>query len=205
MVRREAGTLDESLRDRLLRTGQKVELPEKPEGCRARFHVAGDQLVIDLPPAGFGVAQIGMMVVGLVFPALVCLVFLGPMSAGTPPPLFFTVFIGLFFVLLPLAGFWGPAIMSATARDRITVSSDALQVERRGMLFTKTTRIPMDEMEELEVAKGAGSGRSLTWGSGPAILARSDRASVGFGGGLSEKEVRWLYDVIRYMAVTKAG
>jgi len=205
MVRREAGTLDESVRDRLLRTGASVDLPERPEHCKTQYRTAGDALVIDVPPMGFGAKQVLMLIVGLIFPGFVCVGFLGPMlSGGSGPPLPFMIFIGVFFIALPLLLVWGQAIGSAVARSTVTVSSEALEVRRKGLLFGKTTRIAMAELEELEIGGGAGARSSAFFGAGSIIKARSDRGSVEFGAGLSKQELEWLCDVIRYMAVTDA-
>jgi len=206
MVKREAGTLDESVRDRLLRTGEAVDLPERPENCKTQYRTAGDALVIDVPPLGFGVKQIIMLVVGLIFPGFVSVAFLAPMlSGGSGPPLPFMIFIGVFFIALPLLLVWGHALGSAVARSTVTVSSDALEVRRKGLLFGKTIRITMAELEELEIGGGRRGARSSAFfGAGSIIKARSDRGSVEFGAGLAKQELEWLCDVIRYMAVTDA-
>lgn len=207
-VRREAGTLDESVRDRLLRTGEEIELPEQPAGCKSTYRSDGDTLVIDIPPPGFRLQQILIMVMGLVFPGFVCVGFLPVMlTAKTKPPAFVVGFVVLFFVLLPLLLTWIPAIKMARTRDRVATSSRSLEVQRKGLLFGKTTTIPMDELEELVIAGAADGARpgGRAFAAGPVVKARSDRCSIEFGRGLPPAEIDWLLRVVQYMAVTEAG
>lgn len=206
MIRREAGTLDESLRDRILRTGETVEMPERPANARSAYQTEGDTLVIDIPPLGFQARHILILFAGLLFPAMVCIMFLGPMlSGGKPPPLFFLAFIGVFFIGLPLLLTWGMAFRDARKRARVRISSALLEVRQQGLLLSKTIRIPTSELEELTLTRTGRAGLQSPFAPNPELRARSDRAVVDFGRGLQKQELEWLYDIVRYMVVTEAG
>ena len=82
---------------------------------------------------------------------------------------------------------------------RVDVSPRELRVEQTGLLRTSTTIVPTEELEELEVVgAGAlqGSRSRPTFGSAQVIVARSDRAMVAFGNGLSPAELKWMRAVI---------
>lgn len=204
-VVREADELDESLRERAQRTGERPDMPEPPPDCRSTHSVVGDTLVFDLPPSGFRVGHYVMMGVGLIFPLFAIGGFLALVFAqkGPPGPMMWVMglFIGVFFVAVPLLVTWGAAFSSAKARTKIEVSPRLLQVSVTGLVRTKTTAIPTDELEELELIRpGKSDARNLQaafGGASEVILARSDQASVSFGVGLSKNELEWMKAVIQ--------
>lgn len=223
---REAGTLDESLRERYRREGRPRERPAEPAGCRIVSGASGGEATFDIPPKGFGAIEIISMVLGAAF-AFVPLIFVVPMLFGSsdsedfdiakmwPLAIFFGVFI-LFWLGLPLVMIVG-TIKKATARVRLIVDPRGLRLERKSFLGTKTLRIPADELEELEIGGSAprrsgsmsvGKGgatqpgvQQLTslFGSKGVVTARSDRTTLNFGAGLRPEELKWLRDVVLFI------
>jgi hypothetical protein len=55
----------------------------------------------------------------------------------------------------------------------------------------KTYEIPSDELEELAMQNDRH------------IMARSDRITLTFGNGLSKDELAWMYELLKYVLVTK--
>jgi hypothetical protein len=222
---REAGTLDESLRDRYRREGRPRERPAEPAGSRIVSGASGSEATFDIPPKGFAVIEIIVMVVAAAF-AFGPLLFFGgvlfgesgPKDIGKAWP--FLIFFGLFMLVwmgIPLAMIL-TTIGKARARDRLTVSPRELRLDRKGFLRTKTTIIPADELEELEIgmpgAGGSGSigvsvgGGHIRMGNHPlasmfgsirVVKARSDRVTLTFGAGLKPQELKWLRDVVLFI------
>ncbi len=226
-VVREAGTLDESLRDRYRREGRPRERPAEPAGCRIMSGASGSEATFDIPPKGFGVVEIIGMVIGAVF-AFVPLLFFGGMLFGESGPKGldagkewpFLIFIGLFMLVwmgIPFAMIL-TTIGKAKARERLSVSPRELRLDRKGIFRTKTTIIPADELEELEIGMpGSGRSGSISVGSGGGrmrmanhplasifglkgvVKARSDRVTLTFGAGLGPEELKWLRDVVLFI------
>jgi len=203
-VVREADQLDESLRDRVQRGGERLDVGEPPPDARSRRSVAGDALVFELPPTGFKAGHIIAMVVGLIIPAgvfsgiLARLVSAGKALGG--PELLLLGVVALLFVGVPFLAFFATAVRHALRRSRVEVSPRELRVTQPGILGSRTKAIPTDQLEELEVVglKALTGQRAapafLT--SGDAIVARSDRLTIVFGAGLSRAELDWMRAVI---------
>ncbi len=223
---REAGTLDESLRERYRREGRPPERPAEPAGCRIVSGASGSEATFDLPPKGFAAVEIIGMVIAAAF-ALVPFIFLGPMLFGSSDSEGFdiekmwplAIFLGVFMLLwlgFPLVMIVG-TIKRATARVRLTVYPLGLSLERKSFLGTKTLRIPADELEELEIGDTAArSLASMSVGKGSArqpgmqgllslfgpkqvVTARSDRITLTFGAGLRPEELEGLRDVVLFI------
>lgn len=210
-VTREASELDESIRDRARRTGEVVELPDQPAGMKTRVQIDAGSVHLETPPAGFGLESIVMMLVGLIVPGVVATIFLPRILKDETMPrtvrTVFLAFIGV-FMAVPLLAMFGRGLSKALRRATITVTPDVLQVTVKGLIFGKTTEIPADEIEELELAGGLAA--SVSTEQVPAFLqklvatkggisARSDRTSITFCRNLPPAEREWIYAVIKNM------
>jgi hypothetical protein len=203
-VVREAGTLDESLRDRLRREGRPAVRPVEPDGCRIATSAAGSEAVFEIPPRGFGIGE--YIVVGFIGVFEVVSLFIGLaavggiLSDGEDAPLPMVVGMGVFGLVwlgLPLLAILGIA-NSAKAVDRVIVSPRELRVERKGIFGLKTLVIPADELEELHLGRAENRVPTSFAGS-QTIVARSDRVSISLGAGLTPDELTWLHDVIKFI------
>ncbi|MHC4252263.1 MAG: hypothetical protein ACYS9X_24355 [Planctomycetota bacterium] len=216
-VVREAGTLDMSLRDLVRASGERPERPERPgeqpAGGRVNMTSAGSQATFDLPPPGLGTVGAVAVVIGLVFACVPFVFFGGAFFAtdllediGNAWPFF--IFAGI-FALVWLGGTLGfvvKTVKKATARGRLVVDPRGLTFETRSFLGTKTVTISADELEELELV-GADDPRvpaavPAFMGSDEHVVARSDRAEVEFGRGLSRGELEWLRDTVRFIVTS---
>jgi hypothetical protein len=201
---REAVELDESLRERARRTGERPPLPEPPPACRASHQVVGDALVFDLPAPGFRIGNVFAMAFGLLIPLVVVGIFVGAILPDKQMPsemkLVLALVLGVFCVLAPLFFTWAGSIRSARARTQVEVSPDVLRVRMQGLFREQVTEIPTSELEELQIIHQTGAVSSRGQISFPrgseVILARSDRTSVTFGVGLSRPELEWIKAVI---------
>ncbi|MDP6114921.1 MAG: hypothetical protein QGG53_23915 [Planctomycetota bacterium] len=204
-VVREAEHLDESLRDRMQRTGEKLEIPDQPDGCRVTCHPEGDALVLDLPPPGTGIIHYLMLGGSLIGVIVVCVFFL-PNFASAPPPMnyVFMGFIGVFFILLPFLTVARKMNREAMRRDRVTVSAHGLTVEQKFFIGSRTLELPSDELEELKVELLENQQQpEFIVAMGRHITARSDKVTVVFGNGLSRDDLSWMYQLLKYVLVTQ--
>lgn len=183
---REAGTLDESVRDRLARLGVKPEQAPRPPDARSRHTPMGSMQRFEIPATGFNCGHVLIVFVALLFafPGGAAMVAL---ASDPDAPAIVGVVVGGFFLLPSLA-----VILYAIADSRTTYFIEAtpmrLLVEQRGLVSTKNFEFPCHELEELEVT-GRKSNDVM---SGTSILARSDTQEVRFGSGLSADELSWI-------------
>ncbi|MHC4201125.1 MAG: hypothetical protein ACYSU0_14125 [Planctomycetota bacterium] len=230
-VVREAGTLDESLRDRYRREGRPRERPGEPAGCRIVSGASGSEATFDIPPKGFAAVEVIGMVIGAIF-AFVPLIIGGVLLGESGPKDIekawpFLIFVGLFMLVwmgIPFAMIV-TTIKKARARERLSVSPRELRLDRKTFFGTKTTIIPADELEELDLGSpgserfppmSAGVGKLTSGSAGTRIRmgnhplaslfglkgvvkARSDRVTLTFGAGLGPEELKWLRDVVLFI------
>ncbi|MFP4476848.1 MAG: hypothetical protein ACLFOY_14915 [Desulfatibacillaceae bacterium] len=193
---REAEHLDESLAQRMARTGETPDVPTQPAGMRSRMRREGRTLLVAVPPVGFTLihkAALGILA------AIVAVSVVGG---------------GLFFIVISLV-FAGIAIRDALQSWEIRADRDSLVVTSKGLL-PKTVTIPADELEELFLAKGSAhspeqmkdvqelDGRVRDFVESAirvfgrnTIVARSDTASVEIRTPLSTEECEYLVAMLK--------
>ncbi len=202
-VMREAGTLDESLRDRYKRLGKTPAMPVQPANCKSVQSTERDQAVFDIPAPGFNPILLGLIGVGGVF----MLIFLSSIYGSVFKGLFkdfgsallpFLVVLALFTVV-PLAAVLLPIFLAGRTRDRVCVSTRGIRLIRKTPLSQRTLEIPSDELEELLLAYPLQRNLQNAWSGVQVVSARSDRHVIEFGMGLSGEELAWLRDVIEYL------
>ena len=205
-VVREPHELDVSVRDRIQQSGEKIEIPPAPVSQKSKFNYKpnGD-LEVEIPPPGFQAIHLMLLAGAMIMPVFVLAMFgrmffdedMDPMGK-----LFFGGFIGIFFVLGPLLTIGGMAVKHALTREFLEVSGTELRLKRKGPLGSKTTIIPVHELEELEICWPNASSRNRL-GHQESIVARSDRTSVQFGGPLEHEELNWLHSTIKFVIANK--
>ena len=205
-VVREAGTLDESLREQAQRTGEAAEMPETPPDVKTKISVAGREATFEIPPTGFGLGEYVMLVVagaaliGLVVAAVFFLGDGGPLSTDDEMGRYVFMAIGGVIGtvwLLIVVGIVFAAVKAGLSQEIVTVSPYALTQERRSPMGTKTKEIPAAELEELKI--GLPDANRTPW-TKSMIVARSDKETLEIGRGLEQKELEWLRDVIKFMS-----
>ena len=208
VVIRQADELDESLRERAERTGERAEVGSPPPDARAISSVTGDILTFEIPPLGFRPLVLFIMGASLLCPLVFAGVFVVPFTLTEDVPLgvklIFAGVLCILFIGVPVGIAWTFALRMAKKTARVDVSPLELRVTVRGLFRSSTHAIPTAELEELQVVNltktpkatvGPKIGLALL-GSGGVILARSDRATLTFGTGLSAAELDWMRDVI---------
>lgn len=198
-VSRDAGVLDQSLRQRARRAIRPVPLPAQPPQARAIFEYGGTRTptTIEIPPVGRTVLWFLLAIFTAGAIVIVSELFiwrrgdLADMDVGMRA--LFTFLLILSFILpLPLR--------TAILRERLVVSPDELVVTRQDIFGTKTTRLMADEVEEVEVThakRGIYRGYATFGGGTSRVVIRSDRGSIELGAALSNpEEVKWLRDAL---------
>lgn len=229
-VVREADALDESIRERTIRTGDITFMPNAPPDMKTRVREEGDSIILELPPRGLNAGHYFQMAFVLAFVVIITFKILIPWTSdesGFPRDLFMG-FIGIFFIMVPLLSVLIHVFSEARKWERVVADPEFLRVEQYGLRKKKVTRIPAQEIEELSMPeafnlqkfnasadnkmKEMGStgvprmpdGRAVPGflqtlarvGKTTGITARSDDATVAFGKGLPEDEIKYIHAVI---------
>ena len=197
-VVRKAASLDESLRERVRKKGQRPELPEPPADMKTKMRLDGDTAVFEIPPRGFTAIHYALLAVSIVFPAIIYFVFFRNIVYSQNMPIAAKAvlggFIGIVFILMPFIAVAGAAIRGAVARTTVEASPRELRVTVKGILLSRTTSMSADELEELLVGEAAVAKKQepVLAANAKALLARSDKVTVSFGEGLPIEELEWI-------------
>jgi hypothetical protein len=201
-VRREAGTLDQSLQQRLGRARGATPLPAPPPQARAIFNYGGGAApsTIEIPPVGRSARWFALIIFIAAFVTLFTELGMDQENMRIGPRAVLA-FLGILAFLLPLP------LRSALLRERLVVSPHELSFSRRDIFGTKTTRLSGDEIEEVEVIeakRGFYGGYAAIGGGTLRVAIRSDRASIEAGAALSDpEEIKWLREVLVHVLASR--
>jgi len=193
-VRRGAGTLDESLRDQLSRTGEVAEIPAPPPRMHSIITAEGNRVLIEIAPLKPKNSDYFPFFVALVFSGFVFFVFLLPLlldsGTGAGEKGLFGAFIGGLFIALPLLLTLVGIVRQRKRSWTIEATPESLTVTERGLTRAKTQHIPSLELEELRVEVARPTNQL------PCLTARSDTLTLRFAEGLAPGELRWLRQLL---------
>lgn len=175
-VFREPGTMDESVRDRLRRTGERPAVASPPELSQIRLEVGDSDISFQFPEPEVSPV---LVLIG----SVIALGLIGAIGYFVEP--FFGVILALF--LLP--GVYR-GLRDYGGVDRLTVDRDTLRLVRSGPAGTMRREIPLDELEDLEVSTRRGR-----------IVARSDKLTLTIGAKLGPDEAGWVVDTLKLAMV----
>ncbi len=199
---RPAGSLDEPLRDRILRQDGPAPLPAGGPPERIQYTSRNDTGAFILPKVGFTGPVVLSLIAGGLFAAIFSAVMLVPLvfmleKASSFLPV--AIMIGIFS--LPMVGVLGAIVVSVirtvTQQEKLLASPRGITIERTDWFGKTQTAMPAQELEELEkgISGGGTPGNLLRT---PILFARSDKAELEFGQGLTPDEVDWLARTIRH-------
>jgi len=195
LVVRAAGTLDEPLRDRLLR--ERVELPalgEPPERLVVSYQ--GKETACKLPPPGL-TAKRGMAMASCVM-LMGFLLFTGVMWGGDQ--LQGATLIPLALAAVPLLILIVMLLRALVARDKVVLSHDGVKLKPWGL--RRSRQISAEALEELIMVPAV---QELGFfDAGGKLVARSDEESLELATGLKERELHWLHDAARHALIATA-
>jgi hypothetical protein len=187
---READTLDESLRARASREGLGVVVPDRPARLRSTVTRQGDSVRVTFP----------LEYRKAVSAAIVCSIILGYPLVSTPdlvtdlgqairrlsprlarPPFGDHPMLLVVIPVVVLALLW---IAGSLTRVSAVASADSLRVKVYRLFVGWSRTIPAGELEEL-------------FFSGKAIVARSDRKTLSFGGNIDVREAAYVRAILK--------
>lgn len=204
---REPGRLDETFQQKEKKIGGRSRSFSPPPVMIARIREK-EKLVIEIPPRRLSGKEIkrvvSLVVIG--FASLVVIVGFENLKNLRGAQLLVYGPVAMAIILFAVS-----PVRRAKKSWRITVSGKSLKVEELGSGSKKNTVIPNNELQDLvmgDPVSHGGQGRELSAGrkiladliEGPgkkAITASSDKATVTFGHGVEERELDYLYQLIR--------
>ena len=205
-VIREAGTLDESIRERAERLGEEIEIPTPPTSVKSRIKPRGSMLEISIPAPGFRASLLIPVVVVGVFMSFPLFGMLLPIlrDAGEDPKmkLIFGGFIGFFFVFLPLMVARGLLAKAFLGKTLVVVQKTGISVSIWKGLMSRNRRMSSDEIEELFVGGNESSSAVHVLGTYNPIIMRSDEQAISFGSHLSREEAEYIAYLIKSVLIS---
>ncbi|MCI0341153.1 MAG: hypothetical protein L0216_08350 [Planctomycetales bacterium] len=201
---REAARLDEPLRERLRRTGERAPRPAPPLETPVGHEIANDGATLEMPAPGLRAALVLPLLIGAAISAVVLFAFVHPVlahvaadereGAGVALALFSGPCVAVGLAPLALVGL--PFLRAARTRDRVGLSRTGVRVERRGLLLSKAIEMEASEVEEVGIAKA--EGRPWKPLGGEVVAIRCDDGTVEIGAGLPKRDLEWLRDLARH-------
>jgi len=189
LVIREAGTLDEPLRDRLRRQGTEVPRPG-PTPARFVVREQGEETQCVLPPAGIGLAHVAGLAGALLFIGVMAY-----FALDARPP-WFVLAIAFAMGAIPLLLTVPPVVDALFGHDTVVFSERGVGLKPWAWL-RRTKRIPVEQLEELVLVNSLDPIRWSLRGTA-SVWARSDRVTLHLGANLSAEEAGWLYTAVRH-------
>lgn len=211
VVVRAAGTLDDSLRDQALKSGERFEMPAPPAGCRVQYDVSGDEVVFDLPATGFRPGFLLPIILSVLVSGFFAFFFFGPLeegwkTAGRGASFGESLFsiLGLAFISLPIAIAVIGVFLGVMGREQVVASPRVLRVVRRNPLRNSVKEIPAGRVEEL-FRTAPRQVSAMLFSLEGVLTARSDDAALSFGGSLTSSELDWLHAMVRGLLSAPPG
>ena len=201
-VVREAGTLDETVRERILRLGLDLKLEAPPSDAKSTLDTSSSGASFDIPAPGFGplhiIGGVVMLFVGLFMAAFFGGPALGMFAEGGGARV-----MGGIWLLIGVGSFasfffkFAKAASLVLASHKVSIDKDHLTLVSTHKFGSSKTVIPLDQLEELEVLGSQRSGGGM--GFGRRLQAVSDDADFSFGQGLNQEELVWIKNTLEYM------
>jgi len=150
-VIRDAERLDESIREKARRTGERVKIPEAPLDTKVKVHQESGEVLVEIPATGITPIAYLKLAMQMVFMVVIVVWFLLPMvrDMGISKTPIFLYLAGLAFILM-LVFTLGSALVQARRYSLITASRHILRIVNKTPFRKKVIEIPADELEELE-------------------------------------------------------
>jgi len=203
LVIREHTQLDETVRERIRKSGKATEVPAFPASSKIQQQTEGNEVVLSFPSKGWWGSPILMLLGGIVL--LVIFVFILVVIWGYNDGdaemnrVGRTLFASLIFI--PAVLLIGYSTYVATFHFEIRVSPERFQIRKASKLSKSTQEMPVNQLEELRMTKVRGivfqtQDATQSVLNKNSLLVRSDYATIIFGSGLTDEELKWLLALI---------
>jgi hypothetical protein len=183
---RQPGELDESVRERALREGEKRELEPPSEDSPVCCRLEGHTMVLQLPRRRLGLAGWWAVVVffaAWVTPVSAVLVLQAERIGSTGAGLVFLGALALVFLVVPVLGLLAGLLRHLTTRETLRVSPSTVRLERSWLLGRQEMHLPGADLEEIRCTPES-------------VDLVSDEQTIEVGIGLEPEDLRWLESVI---------
>ena len=229
-VKRDVDELDKSYRDKVWDEGGPEFAVSAPPNMRSIIRDTGGSVTIEIPPAPLHPLHLLPVLPALIFASVVAYFFLpglGKNFGGGNGELIFSLFIGVFFIAVPILLSLTQAVRKARMSQHITADPHSLRVRTKGPGQKKDVTIPCAELEEMELVTAddrmksalddprfekdpaskmrmqrmadpnSTAGKLMRMSGKTAIVARSDTESVSIGQGLPLDELKYLHYILQ--------
>jgi hypothetical protein len=204
-VVRDPEHLDESLRDRVRRGAESIDLPEPPPTLVSRYEVDGKTLRFEIPRPGFSSRILPMLLPLVAFELIVLIAFVlpfagrGGLGEGRGVAGSIAMIAAIFLAsLVPLI-----VLFAIVGRRRKAValeaSPDLLRIVRGPAGREDIVELAAARIEEIEIRDVAPADRGVAGfvDGGAPIVVRADTETASFGGHLPTPEKRWIVQVLK--------
>ena len=186
-VTRSPEELQESLRDKLLRTNQEVSITAPPASAKSTVSAEGNRVIFNIPPQPQAVGcQAGCTLVMLAIFGTIVASILGPAKVSTGLVVGVVAAIAVVAIAVQI-------VVAMNTRWEVSADRDGLRVTTIGPVRRHVEEMSAAELEELRVA-GRNGDPSSNLRAG--LLAISDRKKLRFAEGLSRDELGWMRTLI---------
>ena len=194
LIVREAGTMDEILKDRMRRLQCRVELPKPPDELKSSIRYMDGSVVVNLPTQYYsnGPLTLLILMVTVVYTLRLEEVWpkwaedLARLSGGFLMSRAIFTFTGILLTII-LSGLYFVLTMK---RVSVWINARSVTFKIKRLALTHVTEILYDELEDLHVTS---DGR---------IYARSDKTSFAFGTTLTRAESEYICAMIKSSVAT---
>jgi len=195
--------LDETLRDRVRRGAESIELPEPPPALLSRYETEGKTLRFEIPKPRFSARMLPMFLPVVAFELIILIAFFVPLAGrlGQEGGIARTVAMGAVIILaslLPLAALY--AILSRRLQAAtVEASPESLRIVRGPPGREDIVDLAASKIEEIEIRDVGPADRGVVGfvDGGAPITVRTVAETVSFGGHLPTPEKRWMVQVLK--------
>lgn len=216
---RKAGTMDKSVREQILESGEEIIIPDEPENIRSQCYMLGDTFVAEIPPIGFKLSSIISLLSLLFFFPFLSVFFtdFNFYKEFESMPLAVVVIMAGFmslFILVPISIAYKAMIKPIFAKSKLELNKYELRYIESA-IFSKTTIIDCDEIEEISISGGVPIetqdddgvqklARSIARLSGKVggIIVRTDKQTLAIGSHLDIEELKYIEAIMKQTLIT---
>ena len=215
-VIRQAGTMDMSVRDKLINSNEYIELPDEPANMKSECYMLDDTFVVEIPSSTFNPLSLIGLVPFLFF--IPFMIFIGDMinvgkevnNAPLPVQLIGSVF-ALIFLIVPLGMIYKIAIKPIITKKKLELNKYELRYTTSALL-TKKIILQCSEIEEVFI-KGRSKDKSQevpeivkliinTLLKNNGITIRTDKTTLNIGEDLDKEELNYILAVINQTLIS---
>jgi hypothetical protein len=188
-VVRKAGTMDQSVKEKIINSGEEVVIGEEPAGMKSECYMVDDSFVVEIPPIGFKFLSL-LNLIPVAFIVFILRTFLKNMEfskADLPIPML--VFFAVFSLII-ISPIYKNIIKPIICKYKLELNQDELRFTIKA-IRTKTIVLKCNEIEELLISKG-----------GKGISVITDNEKILIGSYLQLEELKYLLAIMKQIMIS---